>query len=168
MKVLLHKPSHTKAEREDNINKNRNLDVLPGQRSLLTVCLGVGCVCYRLAASSEVIADSLFGVGCVCYRLAVSADSLFGVGCVCYRLAASSEVIADGLFGVGCVCYRLATSSEVIADSLFWVGCVCYRLARGFVKSNHSDVMLWYMGGFVHAEVLGAGDRTCTVGCLAA
>nr|KAG5698210.1 hypothetical protein BaRGS_030573 [Batillaria attramentaria] len=31
MKVLLHKPSHTVAEDEENIGKNRTLDILPGR-----------------------------------------------------------------------------------------------------------------------------------------
>nr|KAG5698199.1 hypothetical protein BaRGS_030562 [Batillaria attramentaria] len=31
MKVLLHKPSHTVAKDEENIGKNRTLDILPGE-----------------------------------------------------------------------------------------------------------------------------------------
>nr|KAG5698207.1 hypothetical protein BaRGS_030570 [Batillaria attramentaria] len=34
MKVLLHKPSHTVAENEENIGKNRTLDILPVLRQL--------------------------------------------------------------------------------------------------------------------------------------
>ena len=115
MKVLLHKPSHTQAEREDNINKNRNLDVLSGQRSLLTVCLGLVVSVIGLLLGQRSLLT-------VCFGFAVFVTSLLGV--------LSRVIIAMSCFGTWVVlsmpkCFRLGTGRVQLVAWLLNVPATC-------------------------------------------